>query len=97
MELLPIDLIDSVNNILKRLAEFGLPLAAATGQGDRLIAGKFVDGFNEGVVAGVKRVGKTCGYGLVTWLSGHGFMKLLIALYPDAFEWLQHVLQIRMH
>jgi hypothetical protein len=29
----------------------------------------------------------------VTWLYGHGFIKLLIAKYPDAFQWLEQVLR----
>jgi hypothetical protein len=89
-EQLAADLIESVSNVLKRLAEVALPLAAAASTRAGSIASKagkaLVDSFEEGVVAGAKRVGKTCGYGLVTWLSGHGFIKLLIAQYPDAFE-----------
>jgi hypothetical protein len=105
MELLAADLIDSVTNILKRLAEVALPLAAAAGKRAGSIASKarkaLVDSFEEGVVAGARRVGKAGGYSPVTGLFGHGRIKLLIAQYPDAFEWLHHVLrfleQIRMH
>jgi hypothetical protein len=111
MDLLAADLIESINNILKRIAESALPLVIAAAQRAESVAGKmakgYADGFEKGAVTEAKKVGQKHGAGVVTWLNRlvvggsvggatyGGFVGLsrLIAQYPEAFQWLTHVLR----
>jgi hypothetical protein len=110
-ELLAADLVESVNNILKPIAEAALPLATTAARRAGSIAGKtaksYADGIEKGAVAEAKKVGKTHGAAIVKWLNrlvvtgslgGAGYgsfvgLSKLIAQYPEAFQWLPHVLK----
>jgi hypothetical protein len=73
MDLLASDLIESVNNILKPIAEAALPLAAATARRVGSIAGKtaksYADGAEKGAVAHAKKIGQSHGAAIVKWLN----------------------------
>jgi hypothetical protein len=72
-ELLAADLVESVNNILKRIAEVALPLVVAAGRRASSVTGKtakgYVDSFEKGAVAEAKKVGRTHGARAVRWLN----------------------------
>jgi thiamine monophosphate synthase len=93
-ELLAADLVESVNNTLKPIAEVALASA-----------GDYAEGFGKGFKKAAKKQGPIDGAKAFKWLrrlavgggAGAGsFVALsnLIARFPEAFAWLERVLQV---
>jgi hypothetical protein len=89
-ELLAIDLIESVNNTLKPLAEAAVSTAAEAGT-------EYAKGVKKGLVRAAKRQGPKDGEKLFKWLrrvaivSVAGGLAHLLAKFPDAFGWLMRL------
>ncbi len=111
-DLLAYDVIESVNNILKRIAEAALKAkanagAAAHGVGSTLgEAGQiWAEGIGDGLKQAAKKDGPKTGEELFKWLKrvvvggvilkGSAFtLSSLLAMYPQAFAWLQPLLRL---
>jgi hypothetical protein len=100
-ELLALDVIESINNTLKRIAE----VAVATGATLSEAAGTFKAKFKEGLLEGSVEQGHKYGKRMVKWLCAGGaagvsiVLQKLITTYPDAFGWLGTVVSFlsRLH
>jgi hypothetical protein len=96
-ELLAVDLIESVNNILKSIAEAALPAARA--------GREYAKGLGKGFVRAAKKQGPKDGEKLFKWLrraaigkaiyiGGTAGLGYLLTKYPEAFTWLRQLLNL---
>jgi hypothetical protein len=97
-ELLAVDLIESVNNILKAIVEAALPAAHA--------GKEYAKGLGKGFVRAAKKQGPKDGEKLFKWLrrvaigkaimmaGGAAGLGHLLVKYPEAFTWLRHLLNL---
>jgi hypothetical protein len=105
-ELLAVDLLESVNNILKQIAEAAMPLIAA-GRQAAASAGKVVDAyagnFEKGAIAAARKTGRKDGELAFRWLrrvaaallagGASAVLGGLIARF-DTFEWFVRILHL---
>jgi hypothetical protein len=100
-ELLALDVIESINNTLKRIAEVAVATGATLGKAAGTFGGKFQDGLLEGAAEEGQKYGKR----MVKWLCAGGVagasigLQQLILTYPHAFGWLGSVIEFlsRLH
>ena len=99
-ELLVEDVVESINNILKRVAD----VALAAGLTGKQAAEHYTKGLAEGLIDAAKKQGPKDGAALLKWarrflVSGAGlatagaFIQRLIQVFPEKFAWLQAVLR----
>jgi hypothetical protein len=97
MDLLAEDVLESFNNVLKRIAQGALAFKF----GAEKIAGKgwtrFVKGIEKGVEEAAEKAGKRFGKALVATLVGAPFATgfgWLVATFPDKFGWLKRIVDL---
>jgi hypothetical protein len=97
MDLLAKDVLESFNNVLKRIAQGALAFKFGAGK----IAGKgwtrFVKGIEKGVEEAAEKAGKRFGKALVATLVGAPFATgfgWLVATFPDRFGWLKRIVDL---
>lgn len=105
-ELLALDLVESVNNTLKRMAEAALAtkaVMAVRGVGSTLAdaSADYAKGLGKGFKQAAKKQGPKDGEKVFKWLRrimvgtamGSAVLPSLIARYPEAFAWLEGVIK----
>ena len=110
-ELLAADLIESVNNTLKAIAEVALAAKIGAGVASRVVGStlreagkKYGKNYRKGFVKAASKLGTKHGDKTVKWVNrivwggvtgtgGFSALSNLIAKYPEAFGWLERVLQ----
>jgi len=97
-ELLALDLVESVSNILKRVAEAALGVAAVVNR----VGTGYISEYKKGIIAKACEQGKADGARSFVWLrrlvlvGGAASVGLptMFALYPNSFRWLGQVFQL---
>jgi hypothetical protein len=102
-ELLAIDVVESINNILKRVAEAAFAASAVTlnlgrkaGSTAVRVSKEYIKEVGAGLLEEAKKQGRKDGATLFRWLRraaiGGGSIGGLFAKFPEAFEWLRAII-----